>query len=142
MILVGYKYRFYGEDAKVSSYSRLSVVHYSCAVRTDCIQASRYRGIPRPELHLCIYTRPPTRHTHEEVSSICQSSSHATHYVQFRLLSQGYKVGIVEQTETAALKKVSDTRNDVFERKLTHVYTAATYVSYELWFRKGIERVC
>lgn len=44
-----------------------------------------------------------------------------------RLISQGYKVGIVEQTETAALKKVSDTRNDVFERKLTHVYTAATY---------------
>ena len=43
-----------------------------------------------------------------------------------RLLSQGLKVGIVEQTETAALKKVGDNRNDVFERKMTHLYTAAT----------------
>jgi DNA mismatch repair protein MSH3 len=43
-----------------------------------------------------------------------------------RLLSRGYKVGIVEQIETAALKKASDTRNNVFERKLTHLYTAAT----------------
>ncbi|GJE98116.1 MutS family DNA mismatch repair protein [Phanerochaete sordida] len=45
-----------------------------------------------------------------------------------KLLAQGLKVGIVEQTETAALKKAGDTRNEVFERKLTHLYTAATYV--------------
>ncbi|KAF8121921.1 muts domain V-domain-containing protein [Boletus edulis] len=45
-----------------------------------------------------------------------------------KLLSQGHKVGIVEQTETAALKKVSETRNTLFERKLTHLYTATTYV--------------
>ena len=43
-----------------------------------------------------------------------------------RLLSQGYKVGIVEQIETAALKKVSDTRNAPFEREVTRLYTAAT----------------
>ena len=43
-----------------------------------------------------------------------------------RLLSQGYKVGIVEQTETAALKKAGDTRNELFEREVTHLYTAAT----------------
>ncbi|KIJ68934.1 hypothetical protein HYDPIDRAFT_80554 [Hydnomerulius pinastri MD-312] len=46
----------------------------------------------------------------------------------FRLLSQGYKVGIVEQIETAALKKASENRNTLFERKLTHLYTATTYV--------------
>ncbi|KAI9056873.1 hypothetical protein FKP32DRAFT_1584914 [Trametes sanguinea] len=45
-----------------------------------------------------------------------------------KLLSQGYKVGIVEQTETAALKKAGDTRNELFEREVTHLYTAATYV--------------
>ncbi|KAH7922832.1 hypothetical protein BV22DRAFT_1113691 [Leucogyrophana mollusca] len=45
-----------------------------------------------------------------------------------KLLSQGHKVGVVEQTETAALKKVSDTRNTLFERKLAHLYTATTYV--------------
>ncbi|KAH0827010.1 muts domain V-domain-containing protein [Lanmaoa asiatica] len=47
---------------------------------------------------------------------------------RIRLLSQGYKVGIVEQIETAALKKASETRNTLFERKLTHLYTATTYV--------------
>ncbi|KAI0806964.1 muts domain V-domain-containing protein [Fomes fomentarius] len=45
-----------------------------------------------------------------------------------KLLSQGYKVGIVEQTETAALKKVSDNRNELFEREVTRMYTAATFV--------------
>ncbi|CDO74876.1 hypothetical protein BN946_scf185004.g26 [Trametes cinnabarina] len=45
-----------------------------------------------------------------------------------KLLSQGYKVGIVEQTETAALKKASDTRNELFEREVTQMYTAATFV--------------
>lgn len=43
-----------------------------------------------------------------------------------RLLSKGHKVGIVEQIETAALKKVGDNRNAPFERKLTHLYTAVT----------------
>lgn len=43
-----------------------------------------------------------------------------------RLLSRGHKVGIIEQTETAALKKASDNRNAPFERELTHLYTATT----------------
>ena len=47
-----------------------------------------------------------------------------------RLLSQGYKVGIVEQTETAALKKIGDSRNELFAREVTHLYTAATYVAF------------
>ncbi|TBU29038.1 muts domain V-domain-containing protein [Dichomitus squalens] len=45
-----------------------------------------------------------------------------------KLLSQGYKVGIVQQTETAALKKIGDSRNELFAREVTHLYTAATYV--------------
>lgn len=45
-----------------------------------------------------------------------------------RLISQGYKVGVVTQTETAALKKAGDNRNAPFTRELTHLYTAATYV--------------
>ncbi|KIK97398.1 hypothetical protein PAXRUDRAFT_824943 [Paxillus rubicundulus Ve08.2h10] len=45
-----------------------------------------------------------------------------------KLLSQGHKVGIVEQIETTALKKASENRNTLFERKLTHLYTATTYV--------------
>ncbi|OCH90300.1 hypothetical protein OBBRIDRAFT_826026 [Obba rivulosa] len=45
-----------------------------------------------------------------------------------KLLSKGYKVGIVEQTETAALKKVGDNRSGPFARKLNHLYTSGTYV--------------
>lgn len=43
-----------------------------------------------------------------------------------RLLSLGYKVGVITQTETAALKKIGDNRNAPFARKLTHLFTAAT----------------
>lgn len=43
-----------------------------------------------------------------------------------RLLTQGYKVGVVEQTETAALKAAGDTRNELFSRDVTHLYTATT----------------
>ncbi|RXK40429.1 DNA mismatch repair protein MSH3 [Tremella mesenterica] len=45
-----------------------------------------------------------------------------------KLISLGYKVGVISQTETAALKKVSDNRNAPFTRELTHLFTAATYV--------------
>lgn len=45
-----------------------------------------------------------------------------------RLLSHGLKVGIVRQTETAALKKAGDNKSGLFERKVTALYTAATYV--------------
>jgi len=45
-----------------------------------------------------------------------------------RLISLGYKVGVISQMETAALKKVGENRNAPFTRELTHLFTAATYV--------------
>ena len=36
------------------------------------------------------------------------------------------QVGIIGQTETAALKKASENRNNPFERELVAMYTAAT----------------
>ena len=45
-----------------------------------------------------------------------------------RLVAAGYKVGVVRQVETAALKKAGDNRNTPFIRKLTNVYTKGTYV--------------
>jgi DNA mismatch repair protein MSH3 len=33
---------------------------------------------------------------------------------------------VVNQTETAALKKIGDNRSGPFDRQLTHLYTAAT----------------
>ena len=44
-----------------------------------------------------------------------------------RLVVAGYKVGVVRQTETAALKKGSDTKNQIFKRELAEVYSSATF---------------
>lgn len=42
---------------------------------------------------------------------------------------------MVGQAETAALKKVSDNRGGPFVRKLTDLYTAATYVRSSATFK-------
>lgn len=46
-----------------------------------------------------------------------------------RLVHAGYKVGVVSQIETAALKKASDKASKLFERKLTAVYTKGTFLA-------------
>lgn len=51
---------------------------------------------------------------------------HRLHIHVKKLISLGYKVGVISQMETAALKKVGDNRNTPFVRELTHLYTAAT----------------
>ncbi|TYJ59150.1 hypothetical protein B9479_000139 [Cryptococcus floricola] len=53
---------------------------------------------------------------------------HRLHIHVKKLISLGYKVGVINQTETAALKKAGDNRNTPFTRELTHLYTASTYV--------------
>jgi DNA mismatch repair protein MSH3 len=58
----------------------------------------------------------------------CLSASELQVNVLCRLLSQGYKVGLVEQTETRALKKAGANRNTPFKRAVNKIYTAATYV--------------
>ncbi|KIY71595.1 hypothetical protein CYLTODRAFT_345511 [Cylindrobasidium torrendii FP15055 ss-10] len=92
MIKVGYKYKFFGQDALVAA-KELGMYAYEDRNFTAA-------SIPdhRRDIHLK------------------------------KLLARGYKVGIVEQAETAALKKAGDNRNTVFERKLDKLYTAATYV--------------
>ncbi|KAH9180266.1 DNA mismatch repair protein MSH3 [Lactarius sanguifluus] len=92
MIEVGYKYKFFGDDAKIAG-KELGIVAYP---DRNFVVASI--PIHRRDIHLR------------------------------KLLSRGHKVGIVVQTETAALKKVGNNRNAPFERELTHLYTAATYV--------------
>lgn len=46
-----------------------------------------------------------------------------------RLVHAGYKVGVISQSETAALKKASDKASKLFERKLTAVYTKGTFMA-------------
>ena len=45
-----------------------------------------------------------------------------------QLVLHGYKVGVVNQKETAALKAVSDGKSAPFKRELSTVYTKATFI--------------
>jgi hypothetical protein len=45
-----------------------------------------------------------------------------------RLVNAGYKVGVVRQTETAALKAVGDNKQGPFLRELKNLYTKGTFV--------------
>lgn len=48
-----------------------------------------------------------------------------------KMIRIGYKVGIVSQMETAALKAAGDNKSQPMERKLTQLYTSGTYVNVE-----------
>ncbi|KAI5866547.1 muts domain V-domain-containing protein [Durotheca rogersii] len=105
IVEVGYKFKFFGEDARVAS-KELSIV---------CIPGKlRYDEHPS-EAHLDRFA----------------SASIPVHRLPVhakRLVAAGHKVGVVRQIETAALKKAGDNRNAPFTRKLTNVYTKGTYV--------------
>ncbi|XP_029633560.1 DNA mismatch repair protein Msh3-like [Octopus sinensis] len=49
-----------------------------------------------------------------------------------RLVTAGYKVGVVKQTETAALKAASDNKSSVFMRQLTALYTKSTLIGEDV----------
>lgn len=49
-----------------------------------------------------------------------------------RLVSRGHKVGIVRQTESAALKSVGTSKSTVFTRELTALFTKSTLIGEEL----------
>ncbi|KAJ8752836.1 hypothetical protein K2173_008571 [Erythroxylum novogranatense] len=95
MIEVGYKYRFFGEDAEI-------------AARVLGIYAHKDRNFMTasvPTFRLSVHVR--------------------------RLVSAGYKVGVVKQTETAAIKAHGDTKIGPFSRGLSALYTKATLEAAE-----------
>ena len=102
---VGYKYMFYGEDARIAS-KALGLVCIPGKFRYDSHPSeahySRFASASFPVARLPVHVK--------------------------RLVKAGYKVGVVKQLETAALKAVGDNRNAPFVRKLTNVYTKGTYV--------------
>jgi len=102
---VGYKFQIYGEDARIAA-KALGIV---------CIPGKfRYDEHPS-EAHLDRFA----------------SASFPVHRLQVhvkRLVQANYKVGVVRQLETAALKAAGDNKNTPFERKLTNLYTKGTYV--------------
>ncbi|KAG8623561.1 hypothetical protein KVT40_008537 [Elsinoe batatas] len=105
VVEVGYKYRFFGEDARIAA-RELQIV---------CIPGKfRYDEHPS-EAHLDRFASAsfPTHRLHVHVK---------------RLVQAGHKVGVVRQLETAALKAVGDNRNAPFVRQLTNLYTKGTYI--------------
>ncbi|KAL0026611.1 hypothetical protein WJX77_010338 [Trebouxia sp. C0004] len=90
IVEVGYKMRFFGEDADTAS-KECNIFAYP---DHNFLTAS----IPVPRLH--VYVR--------------------------RLVEAGYKVGVVRQMETAAIKASGSSKYTPFTRKLTAVYTRAT----------------
>ncbi|KAL4868622.1 hypothetical protein BDV12DRAFT_185824 [Aspergillus spectabilis] len=105
LVEVGYKFRFFGEDARVAA-KELSIV---------CIPGKFRYDEHSSEAHLDRFASAsiPVQRLHVHVK---------------RLVTAGHKVGVVRQLETAALKAAGDNRNTPFVRKLTNVYTKSTYI--------------
>ena len=102
---VGYKFKFFGEDARTAS-KELGIV---------CIPGKFRYDEHLSEAHLDRFA----------------SASFPVHRLQVhvkRLVKANHKVGVVRQIETAALKAAGDNRNTPFVRKLTNLYTKGTYV--------------
>ncbi|RZR91100.1 hypothetical protein BHM03_00019148 [Ensete ventricosum] len=95
MIEVGYKYRFFGEDAEI---------------------AARVLGIFAHVDHNFLTASVPTFRLHFHVR---------------RLVAAGYKVGVVKQTETAAIKAHGSNRLGPFSRGLSALYTRSTIEAAE-----------
>ncbi|KAG0369047.1 muts domain V-domain-containing protein [Gamsiella multidivaricata] len=91
-IEVGYKFRFFGEDAEIAS-RELSIAHF---------MDHNFYTASIPTHRLDVHVR--------------------------RLVHAGYKVGVVRQMETAALKSAGDNKSAPFTRKLTNLYTKATFL--------------
>jgi len=105
VVEVGYKFKFFGEDARIAA-KDLSIV---------CIP-----GKMRYDEHVS--------EAHLDRFASASIPVHRLHVHVKRLVGAGRKVGVVRQVETAALKAVGDNRNAPFTRKLTNLYTKGTYI--------------
>ncbi|RVW73141.1 DNA mismatch repair protein MSH3 [Vitis vinifera] len=96
MVEVGYRYRFFGEDAEI---------------------AARVLGIYAHVDHNFLTASIPTFRLNVHVR---------------RLVSAGFKVGVVKQTETAAIKAHGSNKLGPFCRGLSALYTKATLEAAEV----------
>lgn len=96
-IQVGYKYKFYGDDAQIVS----KLINIMLIPHED--SRFNYCSIPDNRLHVHLK----------------------------RLLSYGYKVGVVKQLDLSSNQLIEGTKS-LFSRALTGVYTLATYMNEEV----------
>jgi DNA mismatch repair protein MSH3 len=108
---VGYKYRIFGEDARIAA-KELGLVCIPGKFRYDDNSSGKH----------------DLQEKHYNRFASCSFPVARLHVHVKRLVQAGHKVGVVKQLETAALKAIGDNRNAPFVRKLTNVYTKGTYV--------------
>ncbi|CAK7245288.1 MAG: Mismatch repair protein msh3 [Sporothrix thermara] len=108
IVEVGYKFKFFGEDARTAA-RVLGIVCIPGKVRYDEhaseAHLDRFASASIPVPRLPVHVK--------------------------RLVAAGLKVGVVRQMETAALKRAGDNRSAPFVRQLTNVYTKGTYIEEE-----------
>jgi DNA mismatch repair protein MSH3 len=127
MVEVGYKYLFYEEDARVGSLLQRTENKRMLTDTLDSCKGAWLCCLPKAQSAHGIDARGPTRRASQKVH-VASGESGAPHSHTHRFLSRGYKVGIVAQTETVALKQISEGKNKLFARGITALYTATTYV--------------
>jgi len=108
-IQVGYKYKFYCQDAVIVHKilnimlvpGKLNIIDETPS--DQLYNKLAYCSIPEPRLHIHLQ----------------------------RLLDRGLKIGIVDQIETSAIKSVESKSSQLFKRQLSNVFTKATYIEYD-----------
>lgn len=106
-IEVGYKYRFFGRDAQTASRVLSNFLVPGKLNHTD-----------------------PTDSTDQQYTKFatCSFPTGVLMYRVKKLVEHGFKVGVVRQVETAALKSMGDNKSGPFVRKLTHLYSKGTMI--------------
>lgn len=103
-IQVGYKYKFFGQDAvEAAGLLDITLLPGNIALDERIHDRFAYCSVPDNRLHVHLQ----------------------------RLLNGGKKVAVVKQTETAAIKSV-ESKSGLFDRSITGVYTKATYMGEEM----------
>lgn len=106
----GYQYRMFGIDAKIG--------------------ADIFKNVLR-QGKLTLNPEDPADSKYTKYASLTLMEGNLSRKVEL-LVTAGHKVGLVQQTETAASKAIESTnRHSLFERKLTKIYTKATMVDRE-----------
>lgn len=111
LIQSGYKYKFFGEDAQI---------------------ASRVLNIKLTDGKLSYDFNHPSKNDHL-YSTFAQASIPVERLLVHvrRLVVKGYKVGVVDQIQTASVRAETKAKSKVFDRQLRNVYSAGTFINDE-----------
>lgn len=104
-VRVGYKYKFFAPDAIIVS------------------QILQIKLVPGK---MSLDDSQPGDLVHRKFSYCCIPDTRLEVHLK-RLLHHNLKVAIVEQTETVTVKKLSGNSGSLFERKISNLFTKATY---------------